>query len=81
VGPIPTDLNRFQQLPDEERMRVIIRVLCGLVAIEPDAPTVAAPEPVAVPETASRRSRFRLPFLGLEAGGERKLAVLNGAGR
>lgn len=77
------DLNRFERLPETERMRVIIRVLCGLVALEAEereqcealgmAPPRSGPEPTPTP-----RSGFRLPFLGLEAGGASKWRHLAG---
>jgi hypothetical protein len=42
------DLTRFEQLPESERMRIIIRVLCGLVAMEEVA---AEPAPATAPTT------------------------------
>jgi hypothetical protein len=95
VAPSPVELSRFHTLPEEERMRVIIRVLCGLVAIEDEpeelapvvplprpAPSSLTPAPVASPPEgatdSSAPSRFRLPFLGLEMGGARKLAAMGG---
>jgi hypothetical protein len=56
------DLGRFQRLGEAERRRIIIRVLCGLVALEEEAaepaPRVhAAPTPGPAP---------KLPYLGLE---------------
>jgi hypothetical protein len=57
------DLNRFEQLPESERMRIIIRVLCGLVAMEDQR--AAAIAEAAPPSTG-------LPMLGIERDGERK---------
>lgn len=62
------DLGRFQHLTELERRRVIIRLLCGLVAMEEELDEAAA-EPLA-PEPPLRR---RLPFLGLETSGAAKL--------
>ncbi len=83
------ELTRFQHLTETERRRIIIRVLCGLVAMEemvagPDAGVEAAASEV---ETASwenddalgdphRAFRRRLPFLGLEVGGAAKVRQL-----
>jgi hypothetical protein len=58
------DLNRFQRLSDDERMRIIIRVLCGLVAIdEQPAPEPSAAHLTVAPTPGPSRS---LPLLGLE---------------
>ncbi len=47
------ELNQFAGLSEHERMRVIIRVLCGLVALE-------------VPPPPAPKRRRLLPFLGYE---------------
>jgi hypothetical protein len=54
------DLARFEALAEADRMRVIIRVLCGLVALE-DEDWFSAP----VPATPPSRRRL-LPLLGYE---------------
>jgi hypothetical protein len=54
------DLARFEALAEADRMRVIIRVLCGLVALE-DQDWFSAPAPA----TAPSRRRL-LPLLGYE---------------
>jgi hypothetical protein len=67
------ELAQFAGLSEHERMRVIIRVLCGLVALEevPAAPLPARPHPAATaavepsPPAAPKRRRL-LPFLGYE---------------
>jgi len=53
------DLTQFEVLDDDDRMRVIIRVLCGLVALEEEDwfHTETSPRP--------RRQRL-LPYLGYE---------------
>lgn len=57
------DLTAFQRLSDDDRMRIIIRVLCGLVAIDeqpgPEPPNVLGPSPTPGPTRS-------LPLLGLE---------------
>lgn len=69
------DLAAFEHLPPQERTRVIIRVLCELVALgEIDSPEPAEGSPTAV----TSLGRFRLPLLGIEIGGERKLHNLTG---
>jgi hypothetical protein len=59
----PVDLNRFDLLGDDERMRIIIRVLCGLVAMEESAAPIPEERPAVAPTPGPGR---RLPFLGLE---------------
>lgn len=71
------DLPEFASLSEEEKVRVIIRVLCGLVALE-ERPRVASrtrlhrrhPGTSASPEQAdappAEPRRRRLPFLGYE---------------
>lgn len=59
----PVDLNRFDQLDDDERMRIIIRVLCGLVAMEETAVPIVEERPLVAATPGPGR---RLPFLGLE---------------
>jgi hypothetical protein len=55
------ELNQFLRLTNEERTRIIIRVLCGLVAMgEPDDAVAALGEPDTGPRSRS------LPHLGLE---------------
>lgn len=56
------DLSRFEELPEHEKTRVIIRVLCGLVALEETGTSLTPPTP---PESTPRRRRL-LPFLGYE---------------
>jgi hypothetical protein len=57
------DLGRFDEMTEHDKVRVIIRVLCGLVALEeataPPAVDLTRPEP------ATPRRRL-LPFLGYE---------------
>ncbi len=77
------DLNTFERLPEKERMRVIIRVLCELVALDPDASE--DPSTASVPTTSSGSGRRvhrlrRLPFLGVEVDGARKLTNLRSSG-
>jgi hypothetical protein len=60
--PTTIDLGRFARLTEDERRRIIIRVLCGLVAMEepaeePERRPHANPTPGQAPA---------LPFLGLE---------------
>src|SRR5215510_15051306 len=54
------DLGRFERLSEAERRRIIIRVLCGLVAME------EAPEPEREPVAPTPGPAPRLPLLGLE---------------
>lgn len=74
------DLNTFERLPDHERMRVIIRVLCELVALDSEG----ADPSVAEADVAGRHGRVhrlrRLPFLGVEVDGARKLTKLRHSG-
>jgi hypothetical protein len=58
------DLDRFADLSEHDRVRVIIRVLCGLVALEEAG--LDADSPVPEPEEPVRRRRL-LPFLGYES--------------
>lgn len=60
------ELSQFASLPPEERVRVIIRVLCGLVALEERAPAPVSTRLARRPTTTSERPRRRLPFLGYE---------------
>jgi hypothetical protein len=70
------DLNRFQRLSDDERMRIIIRVLCGLVAIDeqpgPEPARAALPvtitpdEAPVLPVAPTPGPARSLPLLGLE---------------
>jgi hypothetical protein len=56
------DLGRFQRLSEDERRRIIIRVLCGLVAMEEEPA-----EPVRRPHANPTPGRApELPYLGLE---------------
>ena len=80
LSPDPTQLNTFQRLPEEERLKVIIRVLCGLVAME-EQPERPSPESLRPNLGVTRTRRFRLPFLGLETGGEQKWATMSGGAR
>lgn len=59
------DLGRFERLTEEERRRIIIRVLCGLVAME-EATEPTPPEPAVIPASnriarhvSERRRRAR----------------------
>ena len=66
---LPTvDLNRFEQLSESDRMRTIIRVLCGLVAME-ETVVPDAVNPAATPTPGTLRE---LPMLGIEANGDEK---------
>jgi len=71
------DLGRFERLSEAERRRIIIRVLCGLVAMEevPEPAREPWPAPVAAPTPVTTSTPVasptpgpaaRLPFLGLE---------------
>lgn len=80
LAPNPAELNTFQRLPEDERMKLIIRVLCGLVAME-DRPERPNPESLRPNLGVTRTRRFRLPFLGLETGGEAKWATMSGSAR
>lgn len=77
------DLNTFERLPEPERRRVIIRVLCELVALDhPEIegrPTDVPSEHPASPHGRVQRLR-RLPFLGVEVDGARKLTGLRSSG-
>ncbi|MDZ7733955.1 MAG: hypothetical protein U5R31_13595 [Acidimicrobiia bacterium] len=57
---VDVDLSRFESLTEDEKVRVIIRVLCGLVALEERG---GAPE---VPDARNPVVRRLLPFLGFE---------------
>lgn len=52
------DLERFERLAEEDRLRVIIRVLCGLVALEEE-------DWFSGPPADEPRTRT-LPYLGYE---------------
>lgn len=72
------DLDRFEHLPEQERRRIIIRVLCGLVAlgVTDHQPTVPAPthgaDVAVTAHPVDPGPLRRLPFLGLEVHGARK---------
>lgn len=70
VAPL-AELTRFQHLTDTERRRIIIRVLCGLVAMEDLRE--AAESASTTEDGADQPFRRRLPFLGLEVGGAAKV--------
>jgi hypothetical protein len=61
------DLGRFERLSEAERRRIIIRVLCGLVAME-EAPEPAR-EPLVAPTPGPART---LPLLGLETAAKKR---------
>jgi hypothetical protein len=66
------DLNRFERLPESERMRIIIRVLCGLVAMEDAAPSAPAEPLSAVTSPTPGPATADLPVLGIERNGAHK---------
>lgn len=59
------ELDRFAELSEHERVRVIIRVLCGLVALE-EVGGGAATLAVDPAQPATPKHRRLLPFLGYE---------------
>jgi hypothetical protein len=68
------DLNWFERLPEAERKRIIIRVLCGLVAMEEDEQAPAERTLAAVPDAGPTPgpSTTDLPVLGIERDGAYK---------